>query len=85
MLQSVHQKNACPRASSIHCPWIRSEKGVGSPLVTVWVDNEMRGFWREFVSDPGIEFLTESKLDEPGGAPVFRMLRQPTAESTLYL
>ena len=85
MLQTIHQKGAVPRASSIYCVWIRRDQVENSPLVAVWIDREMRGFEREFVSEASAELLTEGAFEEPGGAGSFQwQASHTTTGSTVH-
>jgi hypothetical protein len=83
MLQTIHQIKDSARASSIYCRWIRNEQLPGSPLVALWIDSEMRGFEREFTPDSNTELLSESALDEPGGAHSFRSHRHAITTETM--
>jgi hypothetical protein len=67
MLQTVHQKKAAPRASSIYCRWVRENHGEGSRLLAVWIDSEMRCFDREFAEHPKTEATPQGALNDPGG------------------
>jgi hypothetical protein len=69
MLQTVHQKEWAPRASSIYCRWIRDTRRPGAPLVAVWIDEEMRCFEPQFAADAQAE-LQRDALEDPGGAAV---------------
>jgi hypothetical protein len=66
MLQRIHQKEAAPRASSLYCKWIQEKRKPGAPLGAIWIDNEMRGFELEFLSEAND--LLQDPLEEPGGA-----------------
>ena len=65
MLQTVHQKEWAPRASSIYCRWIRDTRRPGASLVAVWIDSEMRCFEPDRQTE-----LQRDALEDPGGAAV---------------
>lgn len=67
MLQTVHQKPAVPRASSLYRQWIRQSGKQGERLVAIWIDTEMRCFEKEVASNPDSELLQQDALEEPGG------------------
>jgi len=54
---------------------MRADTIQGGPLVALWIDREMRCFEREEDPYSDTEFLSESALEEPGGAPFFQMVR----------
>lgn len=66
MLQTVHQNEWAPRASSIYCRWIRDTRRPGAPLAAVWIDNEMRCFEPQFAPEAQGE-LQHDALEDPGG------------------
>jgi hypothetical protein len=67
MLQTVHQNQGAPWASSIYCRWIRENRKEGTRLVALWIDSNMHCFEREFPSHCDEKVLLQDALEEPGG------------------
>ncbi len=84
MLQTVHQNQGAPRASSIYCRWIRENRNEGTRLVAVWIDSNMRCFEREFPSPCDEEVLQQDALEEPGGVGSFPLKLQTVFEIPEY-
>ena len=76
MLQTVHQKEAPARASSIYCQWIRENRELGAPLVAVWMDSEMRCFERRLSSTAELDPACQGAVQEPDEVPLLRLQRR---------
>jgi hypothetical protein len=51
MSQTVHDESAPPRASSLYCAWIPSRRESGPPLLTLWIDDQVRAFEQDCIPE----------------------------------